>query len=110
MKRPGDIWLVDLYDGKGHEQEGYRPCIVMGTANGLAIAVPLTSNPRTQRFSFTCVLSPSAHNGLDRESVAMVFQIVALDYSRFVRKIGTLPKAELDAVKGLLIDLMELKE
>lgn len=106
----GDIWLVDLSDGKGHEQEGKRPCIVIGKANGLSVVVPLTSNLRTQRFSHTYTLSPSGQNRLDRESVALIFQIVALDYGRFLHKIGKVTKAEMDAIKALLSDLMNLTE
>lgn len=104
----GDIWLVDLYDGKGHEQEGTRPCIVMGEANGLSIVVPLTSNLRTQRFAYTYTLFPSGQNCLKKESVALIFQIVSLDSNRFVHRIGNLTKPEMDAVKALLSDLMNL--
>jgi mRNA interferase MazF len=75
----GDIWLVDLSDAKGHEQRGVRPAIVIGSANGLSLVVPLTGSMGSARFSHTCIISPGPHNGLDAESIALVFQIVALD-------------------------------
>jgi mRNA-degrading endonuclease toxin of MazEF toxin-antitoxin module len=34
---------VDLLDRRGHEQQGRRPCVVVGEANGLVVAIPLTS-------------------------------------------------------------------
>ncbi|AGB03725.1 type II toxin-antitoxin system PemK/MazF family toxin [Methanoregula formicica] len=44
----GDIWLVDLTDAKGHEQRGMRPAIIIGSANGLVVVVPLTSSTGSQ--------------------------------------------------------------
>jgi mRNA interferase MazF len=104
----GEIWLVDLSDSKGHEQRGERPAIVVGGANGLVIAVPLTSNPATARFSHTLPIFPDAHNGLDTESIALVFQITALDRERFVHRIGTLDGQQRVAVQALIRDLMGL--
>lgn len=49
----GDIYLVDLYDSKGHEQRGKRPALVLGKANGMAVVIPLTSNVSAARFSQT---------------------------------------------------------
>jgi len=104
----GEIWLVDLSDAKGHEQRGERPAIIVGGANGLVIAVPLTSNPTTARFSHTLPISPDAHNGLDVESVALVFQIVSLDRERFVHRIGMVGEQHRLAIVALIRDLMEL--
>jgi len=102
----GEIWLVDLSDSKGHEQRGERPAIVVGGANGIFIAVPLTSNPATARFSHTYLISPDSHNGLDTESIALVFQITALDRERFVSRIGMLDGQQRIAVQALIRDLM----
>lgn len=63
--KSGDIWLVDLSDAKGHEQRGVRPAIVVGSANGLVLVVPLTSSLGSARFSHTHMISPDPHNGLD---------------------------------------------
>jgi len=104
----GEIWLVDLSDAKGHEQRGERPAIIVGGANGLVIAVPLTSNPTTARFSHTLPISPDAHNGLDVESVALVFQLTSLDRERFVHRIGTLDGQQRVAIMALIRDLMGL--
>lgn len=105
----GDIWLVDLSDAKGHEQRGERPAIIIGGANGLVLAVPLTSNLATVRFSHTLPISPDSHNGLDVESVALVFQIVSLDRERFVHRIGTLDGQQRVAIMVLIRDLMGME-
>ncbi|MFA6332472.1 MAG: type II toxin-antitoxin system PemK/MazF family toxin [Methanoregula sp.] len=105
----GDIWLVDLSDAKGHEQRGVRPAIIIGAANGLVLVVPLTSSMSSARFSYTYLLTPDQHNGLEVESIALVFQITALDRERFVRRIGTLDGQQRLAILALIRDLMGLE-
>lgn len=106
--KSGDIWLVDLTDGKGHEQRGIRPAIIFGSANGIVMVVPLTSNVSTARFSHTYAISPDAHNGLDAESIALVFQLVSLDRERFHQRIGALGEDHRLAIAALIRDLMRL--
>ena len=107
MKR-GEIWLVDLTDAKGHEQRGERPALIIGSANGLIVVVPFTTTISTIRFSHTFSVTPAPHNGLDRESVALVFQIVALDRDRFIHRIGNLEEQQLQAIAALVKDLLNL--
>jgi mRNA interferase MazF len=104
----GDIWLVDLSDAKGHEQRGVRPAIVVGGANGLFLVIPLTSSMSSARFSHTCIISPGPHNGLDTESIALVFQIVALDRERFQHRIGAVSEQQRLAIVALIRDLLDL--
>ena len=104
----GEIWLVDLSDAKGHEQQGVRPAIVAGSANGMTVVIPCTTTLATARFSHTLVISPGPHNGLDAESIALVFQIVALDSERFLHRIGTISGQQWQAIAALLQDLLHL--
>jgi mRNA interferase MazF len=104
----GDIWLVDLSDAKGHEQRGMRPAIIIGGANGLILVVPLTSSMSSARFSHTYVISPSVHNRLDTESVALVFQIVTLDRDRFQHRFGAIEEHQRLAIVALIRDLLDL--
>jgi len=104
----GDIWLVDLSDAKGHEQRGMRPAIIVGGANGLILVVPLTSSMSSARFSHTYTITSDVHNGLDTDSVALVFQIVALDRERFQHRIGTIVEPQRLAIVALIRDLLEL--
>lgn len=106
--RIGEIWLVDLEDSKGHEQQGTRPAVIVGIAHSMVIVVPLTGNLNSSRFSYTHVLSPTAQNGLETESVAMIFQIVTLDQVRFKHRIGSMNEADKQAINSLLIDLLKL--
>jgi mRNA interferase MazF len=105
----GEIWLVDLEDSKGHEQQGIRPAIVVGLANSMIIVVPLTTNLKSARFSYTHSLSPTSQNGLDSVSIAMVFQISTLDPVRLRRRLGSVNEADRQAINSLLIDLLKLE-
>jgi mRNA interferase MazF len=104
----GDIWLVDLSDAKGHEQRGDRPAIVVGSANGMIVVVPCTTTLSTARFSHTFSLTPTASNGLIEESIALVFQIVALDRIRFRHHIGIITEHQRLTIVALMRDLLKL--
>jgi len=106
--KTGDIWLVDLTDAKGHEQRGIRPAIVVGGANNLTVVVPLTTTLTTARFSHTHHIAPTPHNGLDNESIALVFQIVALDRDRFRHRIGSITEQQRQVITELIKDLLNL--
>ncbi len=108
MMQPGEIWLVNLADAKGHEQQGRRPGLIVGQANGLVITIPLTSALHTARFSHTYPLPRSTHNGLNSESVALIFQIVALDGTRFIHKIGEVGGGQMAAIRALMKDLLRI--
>ena len=60
MKK-GEIWAVELPEGKGHEQKGERPALVLGRANALTIIVPFNTigdliTRRLGRYSFILIL------------------------------------------------------
>jgi mRNA interferase MazF len=105
LKR-GEIWLVSLDDGKGHEQKGDRPAIILGGANNLHTVIPLTTNITLASFSHTHILEPTKENGLDQDSVAMVHQIVSIDKGRFKHKIGVLSDSDLKGISVLLNTLL----
>lgn len=50
--------------------------------------VPLTSKQKASDFPFTFVIEPDQLNNLDSISVALVFQLRAIDKKRLKNKIG----------------------
>lgn len=101
----GEVWLVALPSAPGREQQGQRPAVVLqdeayGRRSPLVLVVPLTSQLASLRFPATLRLDPSAENGLDVPSVAMVFQLRALDRARFVRRIGRVSRSELRRIEA----------
>ena len=88
MKR-GEIWLVELPSTNGYEQSGERPAIILSeTEVNSAIVIPLTSNVQALRFPHTIEVKPSTNNGLHSISVALVFQVRAIDKKRLKKRIG----------------------
>ncbi|RUT05971.1 hypothetical protein DSM106972_031770 [Dulcicalothrix desertica PCC 7102] len=89
----GDILIVGLPESDGREEKGNRPSIAVQTdveTSPMLMIVPLTSSLAALRFSFTVRIEPSEANALTVASVAMVFQMRAIDRKRIIRKIGEL--------------------
>ncbi|MFH1247032.1 MAG: type II toxin-antitoxin system PemK/MazF family toxin [Candidatus Micrarchaeota archaeon] len=102
------IWAVNLEGARGHEQKEERPAIIWKDLDHtkLAIAIPITTTLEREKFPYTHRLSPSVKNGLDKESVALIFQIRSVDKSRFVKKIGSLEETDANSISAILKDLL----
>jgi mRNA interferase MazF len=99
----GDILLVSLPESDRREEKGNRPAIVVQVeiaASPMLMVGPVTSSLGAMRFPFVVQIEPSELNGLTLTSVAVVFQMRAIDRKRIVRKIG-----ELDADYLKQVDL-----
>lgn len=108
MKK-GEIWLVELPTTNGHEQEGSRPAIVLAeTEANISIIVPLTSNLQALRFQHTIEVKPSKINGLSAVSIALIFQVRAIDTKRLKRKIGELEAHLLERIDVSLKKILAL--
>lgn len=84
-----------------------RPVIILAdTPTDICIITPLTSNLKALKFPFTIQIEPSKHNGLHILSVALVFQIRAIDKSRLVKKLGQLEKSLLTNIVKILKKLL----
>lgn len=91
----GDIYTIEIPSTNGHEQAGYRPAIVVQAQQfekllSAVLIVPLTSQLAAQTFPGTFLIHPDLDNGLTKDSVALVFQLRAIDKKRLKRKIGQL--------------------
>ena len=99
----GDIHWVDLPAANGREQRGRRPAVILqddhyaGTLP-VVLVVPLTTIRATMRFAGTTLIRPTAENGLRQGSVALVFQLRAIDRHRIQERIGTVSAEVLDAM------------
>jgi mRNA-degrading endonuclease toxin of MazEF toxin-antitoxin module len=80
----GEIFWVDLPARGGHTQAGRRPAIVaqsgaVSDALPTVILIPLTTQLDALRFPGTVLVQPDAENRLRQPSVALVFQLAAID-------------------------------
>src|SRR5262245_7018017 len=91
----GEVWRVRIPAAPGHAQTGERPAIIVQDSQFIAslptvLIVPFTSKQAAARFACTLLVQPDPRNGLAVPSVALVFQLRALDKSQCVHRLGVL--------------------
>ena len=98
MKK-GEIWIIDIPGLGGHSQQGTRPALIIAAPKlPVVIAIPCTSNLQALKFPYTIRIEPSNRNGLTVPSIALVFQMLAIDRKFIQKKIGTLEKQLLTGI------------
>lgn len=108
MKK-GEVWLVEFPSTDGREQAGTRPVVVLAeTEVNIAIVVPFTSNLQALRFPHTIEVRPSRKNGLSSISVALLFQVRAIDKKRLKKRIGNLEESTLKKVDLILKKILKI--
>ena len=103
MIAQGEIWWADLADPVG-SAAGYRRPVMIVQGDALnqsriatALCVPLTSNLKWAEAPGN-VLLPAQETGLDRDSVANVSLLVALDRTQLDERTGQVPRRTLERV------------
>ncbi|MBM2814879.1 MAG: putative transcriptional modulator of MazE/toxin,MazF [Ignavibacteria bacterium] len=108
MKK-GEIWTIDLPQTSGNEQMGARPSVIIAeTEANIAIIIPFTSNKQALRFRHSIIIEPTAQNGLKTESIALIFQIRAIDKQRLINKIGEIETKHLNSIDKMLLEMLKL--
>ncbi len=105
----GDIWLADLGTGRGHEQAGQRPVLVVsddafnsGLA-GLVMVVPLTSKAKKSMNIPAHLRVVPPEGGLKTPSVVLCDQLRTISKDRLGKAPwGTVSAATLAAVEKTL--------
>ncbi|KXA88526.1 hypothetical protein AKJ40_03475 [candidate division MSBL1 archaeon SCGC-AAA259M10] len=104
--RRGDIVLVDLDPVKGSEQGRTRPAVVIQNDVGnkhspTTIVAPLTSSYR--KVYPVNIEVESGENGLERDSIILLNQIVTVDIkSRVLKKLGKLSPEKMKKVDSAI--------
>lgn len=103
----GDVYWVEFLPRGGHAQTGRRPAIVIQsdarTASlPTALLIPLTTQMDALRFPGTVLVEASAQNGLRRASVALVFQLTAVDRRFVISRAGEISETTLQQIWAAL--------
>ena len=111
--KTGDVFLVDLDPTKGSEQQGKRPVIIfqnpdLNQYTRTYICIPLTTNLSRLAMPGTCFIK-KGNGGLTRDSIALCFQLRAIDQSRLSKKLGTLNKTSLESLMGSILSAMGIE-
>lgn len=96
----GDVFWVTFPVRGGHAQAGRRPAIILQDITTLptTLLVPLTTQLDALRFPGTVLVESDAENGLRRASVALVFQLTAVDNCYIQGQIGSLSDKSIEAL------------
>ena len=102
MIKRGDIFYADLNQGKGSEQNGRRPVVILQNNKGnrhstTTIAAMITSAPK--KSLPTHVLVKKEDSGLKEDSTVLLEQIQTLDKKRLVNKVGRLGRTAMAQIE-----------
>ena len=105
--RRGEIWDVNWSPGRGAEQQGTRPALVIQNDRGNASAsYPLTivaSMSRTEReLPLHVRIAPNSENGLTDYTDVKCEQVMTIEKSRLIRRRGTISTDEMARVDHAL--------
>ncbi|MEI6314798.1 MAG: type II toxin-antitoxin system PemK/MazF family toxin [Syntrophus sp. (in: bacteria)] len=103
----GDIWIVDWSPGRGSEQTGTRPAVVIQTdAANLNPLYPntivLTVSTKGKAVPFHVAIDPSEKNGLKEKSYIKCEQVLTISKKRLVRRMGGIEEECLSLVTKAL--------
>lgn len=98
-----EVWLVSLDPTQGSEIQKSRPCLVVSPdeinrALQTMIIAPMTSTKRNYPTRFNLTFQST-------EGQVALDQIRAIDRSRLIKKLGTLPPATAQAIARLLVEM-----
>jgi len=98
--RRGEVWLENFNPGRGSEQRGIRPALVIQNDTGniyasTTIVAAITST--IKEFPVTVVLSP-AEGGLKQRSMVNLAQLLTIDKGRLQKRLGHLTDTAIEQV------------
>ena len=102
--KQGGIFLANLNPIKGHEQAGTRPVIILqnnilNKNLNTVIIIPITSNLSAKDKITTYFLAKNI-SSLNKDSVALLFQIRTINKNRLTKKISELNKQTFRKLKN----------
>jgi mRNA interferase MazF len=98
--RRGEVWLVNFNPGRGSEQRGIRPALVIqnDTGNIYASTTILAAITSTiKEFPVTVVL-PAGEGGLKQRSMINLAQLLTIDKGRLQRRLGNITDPVIERV------------
>lgn len=110
----GELWWVDWSPGRGSEQAGRRPALVVQTdaanrnpryPNVIVAAV----STRGRDLPFHIRLEPSPENGLTEVSFVKCEQVFTVSKERLEGRLGRVSDEQLAAVGGALSMVLDLE-
>jgi len=98
--RRGEVWLVNWNPGRGSEQKGIRPAVVVQNdiGNEKAPTTIVAAISGSVRLYPVNVLLEPPEGGLERPSVVKTSQILTVSKDRLMRRLGRISKDKMEEV------------
>ena len=96
----GEIWMVNFNPGRGSEQKGIRPALIIQNNIGNQYASTTIVSAITtmlKKYPVT-VLVPRGKGGLKENSMVNLAHILTVDKGRLMRKLGNLEEDKIAEV------------
>ena len=93
----GEVWMVNFNPGRGSEQKGIRPALIIqnDTGNQYAATTIVAAITSTIKKYPVTVVVPRGKGGLKEESMINLAQILTIDKGRLIRKMGQIEKEKI---------------
>lgn len=110
----GEVWLINLDPTIGAEIKKIRPAVIVNDDGvgilPLKIIVPIIEwRERYAVAPWMVRLEPDTENGLDKSSAADAFQVRSISEARFVRQLGKLSEAAMQAITKALAVVLAIE-
>jgi mRNA interferase MazF len=108
----GDLWLVNWNPGRGSEQSGKRPALVIqndiGNKYSPATIVAACSSAKSKSYPFIVGIT-AKESGLDRESYINLAQVMTIDKARLEIKLGQLSPEKMSGIDMAIKNSLDIK-
>jgi mRNA interferase MazF len=100
----GEIWTVNFNPGRGSEPTGIRPALIIqnNTGNRYAATTIAAAITTAVKIYPVTVLLPAKTFGLSKDSMVNLAQLLTIDKSRLMKRIGELPGELVDRIDEAL--------
>jgi len=107
----GEIYLVNWNPGRGSEQTGIRPAVIIqndiGNKYSPTTIVATVSTAITKPYPFIVNIT-AKETGLNENSSVNLAQIMTIDKNRLHKKIGEIPPAKLLQINNAIVNSLGL--
>jgi mRNA interferase MazF len=114
MPKKWHVYIVDLEPRIGTKPGKQRPCICIQPTEfcaaglGSSLIIPLTTNLQSEDTFPIRVRIPKGTCGLEKDSEALVEQILAWDISLFKNDLGELPEGLQEILKAAIKEFLDI--
>ena len=99
----GDIYEIDWSPGRGSEQRGVRPSLIIqndiaNSVSAYPVTIVLAISSKIKNYPSTVTIEPTVENGLSVKSEINTGQIMTIAKDRLGRRLGSISVTDLQKV------------